>query len=47
MQVLIHHQLSLSDYPHITQFKEVFVTPRYLGAWARHAWMHGQLLLTV
>ena len=31
-QVLHHQQLSLCKHPHIVEFHEVFLTPRYLGA---------------
>ncbi len=35
-QVLHHQQLSLCKHPHIVEFKEVFLTPRYLGTAAWH-----------
>ncbi len=30
-EVLTHQQLSLTKHPHIVQFQELIVTPRYLG----------------
>lgn len=41
LQVLHHQQLSLCKHPHIVEFHEVFLTPRYLGGLARSTALTG------